>query len=60
MFYDGTIQKTMDLRFIMEKTIEVKFLNHFVALELWFTIEKLWYYGKTLWHFTENYVSNKL
>ena len=41
------------------KIIEV--LNRFIALELWFTMDKLWYYGKTmvlwkkLWYYTENY-----
>ena len=37
-------------------------MNRFVALELWFTMEKLWYYGKNydtmekkLWCYTENY-----
>ena len=37
-------------------------MNRFIALELWFTMEKLWYYGKNygtmekkLWYYTENY-----
>ena len=25
---------------------QLKFLNKFIALEYWFTMEKLWYYGK--------------
>ena len=47
---------------------KMKFLNRFIALELSFTMEKLWYYGKnygamektmvlwkTLWYYTESY-----
>ena len=40
----------------------IEVLNRFIALELWFTMEKLWYYGKNymvlwkkLWYYTENY-----
>ena len=46
----GRLPKTTRLWFIMEKTMEIaktiEDLNIFIALELWFTIEKLWYYGK--------------
>ena len=36
---------------------QLKFLNKIIALELWFTMKKLWYYGNTmvvyrkLWNF---------
>ena len=51
----------------MEKTLgnipkQLKPLHKFIALELWFTKEKLWQYGKKnygcvekLWYYTENY-----
>ena len=51
----------------MEKTMEkyqkIEVLNRFIALELWFTKEKLWYYGKNYGtmektmvpYYTENY-----
>ena len=35
------------------KIMEV--LNRFIALELRFTMEKLWYYGKKLWYDGKNY-----
>ena len=35
------------------QTIEV--LNRFIGLELLFTTENLWYYGKKPWYYTENY-----
>ena len=52
----------------MEKYQKIEVLNRFIALKLWFTKEKLWYYGKNydtmvktmvlwkkLWYYTENY-----
>ena len=39
-------QKLKKLWFIMGKTMEMKFVKRFIALELWFTMEKLWYYEK--------------
>ena len=42
---------------------QLRFLNKFIALEHWFTIDnygtmekKLWYYGKKLWYYTKNMV----
>ena len=32
------------------------FLNKFIALELWFMMDKLWYYRKkNLWHYGKHY-----
>ena len=31
---------------LRKKQKKMKFLNRFIALELSFTMEKLWYYGK--------------
>ena len=49
----GRLPKTMKLCFIMEKNYgyipkQLKFLNKWISLKLWFTMEKLWYmyYGK--------------
>ena len=33
----------------------MKFLNRFIALELSFTMEKLWYYGKNYGAMEKNY-----
>ena len=45
------LTKTMNLWFIMENTFanmpkQLKFFNKYIAVKLWFTMEKLWYYGK--------------
>ena len=46
----GDYQKLRDLGFKWKKLGKyikiIEVLNRFIALELWFTMEKLWYYGK--------------
>ena len=58
----GRLPKSKKLWFIMEKlqkyTKLIEVLNRFIALELLFTMEKLWYYGKnygTLIYYGKNY-----
>ena len=46
----GKLPNTKKLWFIIKKTMEIypkiEVLNRFIAWELWFTMEKLWYFGK--------------
>ena len=48
----GKLQKTKKFWFIMKKKYgnipKYLKLNRFKALKLWFTMEKIWYFGKTI------------
>ena len=39
-------KKMVDYQKLWKYTKIIEVLNRFIALELWFTMEKLWYYGK--------------
>ena len=49
--------KNIDLQWkeLWKYTKIIEVLNRLIAKELWFTIEKLWYYGKTMIPWKRNY-----